>query len=131
MPVGACPACWPVYVGLLGVLGFGFLLDRAYLLPVSTVLLTVALWPLAHRATSRHGYGPFIGGTVVTVMIFFAKFLLGYDPLVYAGLTMLMAMGIWNAWPLRSVSAGSCPQCSPARFGRPSNNLEKEMRING
>jgi hypothetical protein len=114
MPVGACPACWPVYVGLLGVLGFGFLLDRAYLLPVSTVLLTVALWPLAHRATSRHGYGPFIGGTVVT-----------------AGLTMLMAMGIWNAWPLRSVSAGSCPQCSPARFGRPSNNLEKEMRING
>jgi hypothetical protein len=33
LPIGACPACWPVYASILSALGASFLLSSAYLLP--------------------------------------------------------------------------------------------------
>lgn len=47
MPVGACPACWPLYAGLLGSVGLAFLLDASYLLPLTAGFLALALGSLA------------------------------------------------------------------------------------
>jgi hypothetical protein len=42
LPVGGCPACWPVYAGVLGAVGLTFLLDSAYLLWINSALLGMA-----------------------------------------------------------------------------------------
>ena len=50
LPVLTCPACWPLYAGLLGALGLGFVDYTPYLLPVTAGLLVVSLIPLLWKA---------------------------------------------------------------------------------
>ena len=111
LPIGVCPACWPAYSGLLGSIGFGFLLDDRYLLPFTAGLLLVALGSLAYRARSRRGYGPLGLGALASSLAFTGKFALASDPLLYLGLGMLVVASVWNAWPRRSGSTGSCSKC--------------------
>lgn len=112
LPVGGCPACWPVYTGVLGALGLTFLLDTTYLLWINSALMSVALLALAYRAKTRRGYGPLILGAVSVGVILFFKFARAFDLLVYAGLFGLVVASVWNAWPKKSTTADLCPQCS-------------------
>lgn len=111
MPVGACPACWPLYGGWLGSLGLAFLLDATYLLPLTALFLSLAVASFAYRAATRRGYGPFRLGLVGVGLILLGKFLAATSTLVYAGLTLLVAASVWNAWPGKTSSSPSCPQC--------------------
>ena len=111
LPVGVCPACWPAYAGILGSLGLGFLLESAYLLPVTIGFFGLALFALAFRAKTRRGYGPFGLGTAAVGSVLLFKFAYAADPLVYAGLFGLVAASVWNAWPKRQRETGSCPKC--------------------
>ena len=122
LPVGLCPACWPAYAGILSALGLGFLLDAAYLLPVTSLFLLVALGALAYRARSRRGFGPFLGGVVASAGILAGKFILSSDAVTWGGIVLLVAASIWNAWPQRAnrVKVGACPQCAPAGPAPPS-----------
>ena len=43
LPKLACPACWPVYAGLLTSIGLGFLISVKYLLPLTAAFLVLAL----------------------------------------------------------------------------------------
>lgn len=97
----ACPLCWPVYAGLVSSAGLGFLLDVAYLLPLTVVALLVALVGLGYRAGSRRGYGPLLGGAVAAGLLLAGKFAFDSDSAMALGVAMLMVAAVWNAWPQR------------------------------
>lgn len=124
LPIGVCPGCWPVYAGLLSALGFGFLLNYAYLLPVTGLFLTLALFSLGYRASSRHGYGPLLAGTIAVGITLASKFVLASDPLLYLGLFLLVLASIWNVAPARIARNGFCPNCNPPAesIGSPSSS---------
>jgi len=99
LPVLHCPACWPAYAGVLTALGLGFLFQATYLLPITSVLLLLALLALGYRASTRHGYLPLILGVIAVTAIILGKFLLTSNLALYAGLTFLFVASIWNALP--------------------------------
>jgi hypothetical protein len=102
LPKLACPACWPAYSGLLTSLGLGFLINAAYLLPLTAALLVAALAAMAFRATRRNGYGPLLVGFVAATGIVVGKFIWESKPTVYGAIGLLIVAGVWNAWPHRS-----------------------------
>lgn len=114
LPVGFCPACWPIYAGLASALGLGFLMDAQYLLPITGAALLVALAALAFRARRRRGYGPFAVGLAASVLILIGKFALASDIVLYAALTVLVGASLWNAWPKRNATAvaAGCSKCA-------------------
>ncbi len=111
LPVGACPACWPAYAGLLGTLGLGFLLQATYLLPLTILLVGAALLTLGYRAGARRGYGPLALGALGSGLILIGKFVVDFSLALYGGLILLVAASLWNAWPRRVVLADPCPKC--------------------
>ncbi len=108
LPIGTCPACWPVYAGLLSSLGLGFLFDSAYLVPVTALFLGIAVAALAYRAKARRGYRPLAVGAVGMVVVLVGKFVLSSDSLFYLGLVALIGASLWNAWPKKKAVSGSC-----------------------
>ena len=116
LPFGGCPACWPVYGGVLSALGLGFLLSSRYLFPLTALFLGIALFTLAFRASTRHGYGPFAVGLLAAASILCGKFLLESTALPYAGASILIASSVWNSWP-RKTAAAQCPNCAPSDTG--------------
>lgn len=111
LPVGACPVCWPAYGAVLGAAGVGFLLDRAYLLPVALAALAPALVALGYGAPSRQGYGPLLVGVVGAAAILVGKFALGWTWAAYAGVALLLGATSWNVWPRRVAAREGCPAC--------------------
>lgn len=115
LPVGICPACWPVYGGALSAVGLSFLLSSTYLLPLTALFLLVSVFTLAFRARVRRGYGPFALGLVAATLILWGKFSLEVNVLAYAGVVLLISSSSWNSWP--RPAAGQCPRCAPAGGG--------------
>lgn len=113
LPVGACPACWPAYAGLVGSLGLGFLLETSFLLPVTAAFLAVALLPLGYRARARRGLGPLGLGIAATATALLGKFAIGSSAFLYLGLALLIGASIWNTWPHAAARAGTCGKCAP------------------
>lgn len=109
LPFGGCPACWPIYAGVLSTLGLGFLLSGQYLLPLTALCLFVTIFALGFRARARRGYGPFFLGLIATALILFGKFAEQSNALAYGGMGLLIVGSVWNSWPRR---AGQCPQCA-------------------
>jgi mercuric ion transport protein len=116
LPALSCPACWPAYAGLLSSLGIGFLWKGPYLLPITVVLLGIALVALAHGARQRRGYGPLALGTIGSITVLLAKFFLErpWSANVAAGL--ILAACVWNAWP-KKMARRSCPACESESRG--------------
>ena len=109
LPVLTCPACWPLYVGLLSALGLGFVDYTPFLLPVTAVLLLISLIPLVWKARQRWGYRPVAAGFMGAVLILYGKFWLLSQPLYYVGIAILLVVSIWNIWPRRI--KGKCDRC--------------------
>jgi len=103
LPVLSCPGCWPVYTGVLGTIGLGFLSETAYLLPITAVLLAVSLLGLGYKARFRRGYLPLVIGIMAAVAVLAGKFWIANDLFLYVGFTGLVAMSIWNALPPKEV----------------------------
>lgn len=103
LPIMHCPACWPVYGGILSAFGLGFMLQAAYLLPITSALLLLALFALGYRASTRHGYLPLAVGLISGAAIILGKFLWASSFAVYAGLALLFVASIWNALPRKEV----------------------------
>lgn len=117
LPKLACPACWPAYAGLLSSLGLGFLVSTEYLLPMTAAFLVIAVGMLAFRARGRRGYGPFVLGIVAASLILLGKFSLSSNPVLYAGLGLLILASVWNSWPIasRCICASAAEKVSPIR----------------
>lgn len=126
LPKLACPACWPAYAGLLSSVGLGFLLDEAYLFPLTAAFLFVAVGALAFRAPTRRGYGPFVLGLAAALIVLVGKFTFGLNPPMYAGIAVLVSASVWNAWPLRGRVA-ECPACVPDPSSKASSVFQKEI----
>lgn len=103
-PVLHCPACWPVYGGILTALGLGFLFQATYLLPITGSCLLLALFALGYRAHTRHGYLPLTLGLISVTAIILAKFLWASNLALYAGLLLLFVASVWNALPRKEAS---------------------------
>jgi hypothetical protein len=114
LPVGVCPACWPAYAGLLSSLGFGFLLETAYLLPLTALFFSIAVAALAYKARTRRGYRPFTLGLVASSIVLVGKFIFESDTAMYGGIAMLIAASLWNAWPWKNSGDGkdTCLACA-------------------
>ncbi|CCQ90133.1 membrane hypothetical protein [Nitrospina gracilis 3/211] len=112
LPKLTCPACWPAYAWLLGVMGLDFINYTPWLLPMMAVLLVPALGVLAYRAERRRGYGPFILGLVGSVFLLAGKFYFNQPIVEYGGMAILFTAFVWNAWPVtKSRSEAGCPAC--------------------
>jgi len=116
LPVGICPACWPAYAGVLSALGLGFLLEKAWLLPLTILALAVAVGALAWRSGSRRGPTPALLGLGGSLAILAGKFVFSLGFLSTGGIAVLVAASIWNAWPRSPRASGhrTCPHCVPA-----------------
>ncbi|NOZ00557.1 MAG: hypothetical protein GXP54_01535 [Deltaproteobacteria bacterium] len=118
LPKAACPACWPAYAGLLGALGLGFLMDAAYLLPLTAGFLVLAVGAMVFRAGRRRGYGPAMLGLAASGVVLVGKFVLDSDTAMYAGIGLLVAASIWNTWPIRQGAGPACVECASLSKGR-------------
>lgn len=116
LPIGTCPACWPVYAAFLGPLGLGFLTQERYLLPVAGVFLVATLAAFAYRARARRGYGPFVIGVASATIAVVGKFFIVSAPILSLGLAGLFAAAVWNALPRRRVAA--CSRCTSHEYDR-------------
>lgn len=111
LPKVACPLCWPAYAAVLSALGLSFLMEDKWLLPISALLLLVAVSSLGWRARRRRGYRPFAVGMFAAVVILVSKFALEAAALTYVGIGTLFAAALWNAWPVRN-RARACTSCN-------------------
>ncbi len=126
LPVAVCPACLPVYAGLLSAVGLSFLLQGRYLLPLMAVLLAAALAGLGYRAQRRRGYGPLALGTAAVGVILADKFLWALPLVVYGGVGLLLAASLWNAWPRKTSTQTACPSCAPADQANPARRAQNQ-----
>lgn len=106
-PILTCPACWPLYAGILSSLGVGFIDYTLYILPATEAMLLVSLLTLGWKARQRHGYWPLALGTGASALLLGGKFYLGNDWLFYAGVALLIGASVWNIWPKK----GKCSSC--------------------
>lgn len=113
LPVVSCPSCWPAYAGILSSMGVPFLMDAAWLLPITVAALALALGGLAFRARRRRGFGPLILGAVAAGAILLGKFMLGVDAAVYAGTVLLVGASLWNSLPKTQLAACDACGCAP------------------
>ena len=110
LPSLACPLCWPAYAALASSLGLGFLASSTYLLPVTGVLLAVAIVGLGLQAKNK-GFGPLTLGLVSAGTILPGKFLLASASMTYAGVALLVIASGWSLLPARPAVA-ACPTCA-------------------
>lgn len=113
MPKLACPACWPAYAGLLGSFGLGFLIQTEWLLPLTGIFLSIAMFALAYRARQRRGYGPLMVGLLAAALVMIGKFYFESDVTMYIGLAILISASFWNTWPTKK-DVGLCANCESA-----------------
>ncbi|MGP0628807.1 MerC domain-containing protein [Nitrospina sp. 32_T5] len=112
LPKLTCPACWPAYAWLLGVMGLDFINYTPWLLPMMAVLLVPALGVLAYRAGRRRGYGPFFLGLAGAALLMTGKFHFNQPLVEYGGMAILLMAFVWNAWPAnKSQTEAGCPAC--------------------
>ncbi len=120
LPKLACPACWPAYAGLLTSIGLGFLISAAYLLPLTTAFLLLAIGAMLFRAKARRGYGPFLLGVVAGVGVLVGKFVWESSPVIYGAVGILVIASLWNSWPLHDKpdESRTCSHCNTEKVER-------------
>lgn len=118
LPNATCPACWPIYAGILSSLGLGFLMTGPYFYMFIGILLSVSLFSLAYKAKTRRGYFPFWMGLLSAVIIIGGKQYALSDYVFYSGAFLLIIASIWNniptkhrSTPDKSKSIITCPNC--------------------
>jgi len=118
LPNATCPACWPVYAGILSSLGLGFLMTGSYFYLFIGILLSISLFSLAYKAKTRRGYLPFWIGLLSAVIIVGGKYYTLSDYVFYSGAFILIVASIWNNIPIKKNSSSdnnesivTCPNC--------------------
>ena len=98
-------------------MGFAFLFETAYLLPLTTVLLLLAVAALAWRAGRRRGYAPLALGGVGAAIVLVARFAANSVTGANLGIAMLIVASIWNSWPRRAFGGSVAFDESPDSTG--------------
>lgn len=103
-----CPFCLAAYLSVFGLVGMAPSVYGAWLLPVTSLALAVALAVLAFRAPTRQGYGPLVLGVAAAALLLVGKFCFVSVSLGCVGIALLAGASIWNAWPQRKPPPGCC-----------------------
>ena len=121
LPSITCPACWPGYAAVLSSFGIGFLPSNRYLLPLTAAFLVIYLLMLVWDARKRQRFGPLMVGTAASILLVVGRFVMESNPVLYAGVALLISASVWNAWPtLRTKwfapqqATKGCPACQSA-----------------
>jgi len=104
------------YAGLISSMGLAFLLQTAYLLPLTVVALLVGVAALGFRARRRRGYGPFVLGMIAASLLLVGKFMMNFDLMTFAGIGLLIVASVWNSWSIKSVES------QPTQLAIPKND---------
>ncbi len=105
-------------------MGLGFLLETAYLLPLTIAVLTVAVGALGFRAERRRGYGPFAVGVMAALVLLVCKFVIESSMMLYGGIAALVSASLWNSWPSKRItSVPSTPEGTLHQIG----SIKKEI----
>ncbi len=118
LPNATCPACWPVYAGVLSSLGLGFLMQGTYFYLIIGLLLAVSLLSLSYKSASRRGLRPFALGVFASIGIIAGKIAEWPEVTFYTFASVLLVASVWNNWPIKksqieSATNGNsaCPNC--------------------
>jgi hypothetical protein len=111
LPKVVCPLCWPAYTALLGVLGLEFVDYTPYLFPFTLLFLGIVLSVLGYRARASKQRGPIILGVLASIGIVVGKFVYGFSPAIYGGITLLLIACVWDLWKGRTTQQSACPSC--------------------
>ena len=114
LPIGACPACWAAYSGLLGAVGLEFFANGFYGTLLAGMLFAVSLASLAYRARARRGHGPFLVGAAGVAVVLAGKLVSSHPASLYAGIAMLSIAAVWNAVPLSGAQRSARSPCACA-----------------
>lgn len=109
MSCAACPACLPIYAGLLSFLGVELFEINAYFFPlmIASLGLTLALmaWQIFKRTAD---YRPLLVGIAAAGVVVWGASV-GYEWLLYPSLALFMGAIFWNKSLLKKVACtGSC-----------------------
>ncbi len=123
-----CPACWPMYAGILSSMGLGFLMQKAWLMPLTVITLLFVISSLAYRANTRRGLAPFVLGIFGATALLSGQFIFPslatgtglFEGVIIskwsidAGAIILITASIWNGWPRKKQAEerGECLSCS-------------------
>jgi hypothetical protein len=107
----------PAYAGLISSVGLGFVMETAYLLPLTVFCLVLALAAMAFQANRRRGYGPFILGALAAALLMVGKFVLDSNVAVYGAIASLIAASLWNSWPKSTTSVPFAPTDTLLQIG--------------
>lgn len=88
-------------------MGLGFLMETAYLLPLTIFFLVLTVAALGFRANMRRGYGPFVVGVMATCVLLVGKFVIEWDVAIYGAVAVLVGASVWNSWPTRPATSVS------------------------
>lgn len=83
-------------------MGLTFLLETAYLLPLTVFFLALSVGALALQANKRRGYGPFVLGILAGLILLVGKFVVDSAAAVLGSAGLLIGAAIWNAWPVKA-----------------------------
>ncbi|GAB4283702.1 MAG: hypothetical protein Kow0058_02600 [Roseovarius sp.] len=133
----ACCLGIPAVLAAMGATGLGFLIRDAYLFPIFGAFVALSLWFL-FRTARRHGsLAPFWLGLAGGIAGVAGLWLLvtGLYPLpalVYAGLGLLVAGSVWDAWAGRRGAACALTPAPPSRAaGHGVDPGKRELLIKG
>lgn len=86
-------------------MGLAFLMKTTYLLPLTIVVLLVAVGSLALRARRRRVYGPLVLGIAAAMLLLAGKFVFESSLAMYSSAGLLFAASVWNSWPRRTAKS--------------------------
>ncbi len=100
VPRLACPCAMTAYGTFFTSLGLAFLMESIYLFPLTGMFLTFAVVSMGVGAQRRHGYGPFLVGFLIAIVLLTSKFVFANPTFVYGSVAALVGVSVWNAWPV-------------------------------
>ena len=100
-----CPMCFAAFAAAFSSLGFGKITYVPWLLPAMVGLLVVGIAALWWRGRKGHGYAAFFLSLAGAVLLFLGKFTFSSDPLLYAGMVLIVLASLWNSLPARYKTA--------------------------
>lgn len=96
LPSFSCPVCVAAYVGLLSLLGLGFLLTDRVQRPLIVAFLIVSVAGVGWAARQYKRVGPFVLVLLGCVAIVAGRLVWNVTPALYVGVVSLVAGTVWN-----------------------------------
>ncbi len=101
LPNITCPACWPVYAGLLSTVGIEFSKYTEWLLPATATFLAIAVGAQLWQASRHRNWTTLVPGILGAVLVMSGRFVFPSTAALYGGLGLLVCGSLWNTVLLR------------------------------